>query len=50
MATEGVKVLTGKRTDRAFRVLFFDLLENEWDTIAFGPEGAVPSATPSDDS
>jgi len=39
MAAEGAKVLTGKRTDRELQVLFFDLLENEWHTIAFGAEG-----------
>lgn len=41
MVAEGMKVLVGKRNDRELRLLFFDLLENEWHNITFGAEGPV---------
>jgi len=35
MAAEGVKILTGKKTGREQKVLLFDLLENEWQSVTF---------------
>jgi len=35
MVAEGVKVLTGKSSNKKAKLLFFDLLEDEWQTIAF---------------
>jgi len=46
MAAEGTKVLVGSRDDREIKLLFFDLLENEWHTIAFGTEARAASGKP----
>jgi len=35
MAAEGIKVLTGKNAAREQKMLFLDLLQNEWETINF---------------
>jgi len=35
MTAEGVKILTGKNLKREQKMLFFDLLEDEWQTIRF---------------
>ena len=35
MAAEGIKVLTGKNTAKKQKMLFFDLLQDEWQTINF---------------
>ncbi len=34
MVADGIKIITGKNTSRKDTLLFFDLLENEWETIA----------------
>lgn len=34
MVSDGIKVLVGQRNDAELRFLFFDLLENEWHSIA----------------
>jgi molybdopterin-synthase adenylyltransferase len=35
MAAEGIKILTGKTLEKKPKMLFFDLLEGEWQTIRF---------------
>jgi molybdopterin/thiamine biosynthesis adenylyltransferase len=35
MAAEGIKILTGKKTQKEQKVVFFDLLEDEWEIISF---------------
>ena len=35
MTAEGVKLLTGKKTDRQRTILFFDLMEGKWEVAAF---------------
>lgn len=39
MASDGAKVLAGKRNDTELRFLFFDLQENEWHSITFDDDG-----------
>jgi molybdopterin/thiamine biosynthesis adenylyltransferase len=33
MAAKGIKILAGKETEKKEQILFFDLLENDWQTI-----------------
>jgi molybdopterin-synthase adenylyltransferase len=35
MAAESIKILTGKTLEKKYEILFFDLLEGEWQTIRF---------------
>ncbi len=39
MVSDGMKVLVDNRNDGELRLLFFDLLENEWHSITFGNDG-----------
>ncbi|MHC4519978.1 MAG: HesA/MoeB/ThiF family protein [Planctomycetota bacterium] len=41
MVAEGIGVLLGRRNEGNRKILFFDLLENEWHTIAFGTEDPI---------
>lgn len=41
MVAEGTKVLVGKRSEGDPKILFFDLLENEWHSITFGTEDPI---------